>query len=106
MRTDLHDDIPSRQRPGHQRPIMPVVLMPAIRSLPNTGQKAPPVCLPFMCGRAGLVPLDPTLPYHPIAAITDSMSQRPSFVLQLTCVGTSAVLSLVPMPNDNLNLNQ
>jgi hypothetical protein len=34
------------------------------------------------------------------------MSQRPSFVLQLTCVGTSAVLSLVPMPNDNLNLNQ
>lgn len=29
-----------------------------------------------------------------------------NFVLQPTCVGTSAVLSLVPMPNDNLNLNE
>lgn len=102
MRTDLHGDIPGRQRLGHQRP---VVLTPAIGSLPITAREVSPACLLFKCGCAGLVPLDPTLPYHPSAAVTDSMSQRPSFVLQLTCVLTRAVLSLVLMPNDNLNLN-
>jgi len=84
---------------------MPVVLTPVLGSL-ITARENSPAHLPFISRRAGLVFLNLTLSYHPSAAVTDSMSPRTSFDLQPTCVGTSAVLSLIPRSNHNQNLNQ
>lgn len=101
MRTVLSGDIPSRQRAVHLRLNLPVALTPAIGTLPITAREVSPACLPSISGRAGLVLLDLSLPHHLSAAVSDSMSQRPSFVLQPTCVRSSAVLPLVLVPNNN-----
>ena len=81
MRTDLYGEISSRQRPSHQRSIIPAGLTAAVASLPISARKVFPACLPFICGSAGFALLDPALPCRTSATDpvpTDSMRQRPS----------------------------
>jgi hypothetical protein len=79
MRTDLHGETAGRQRPGHQRPITPVLLTLAIGSLTIAAREDSPTYLSMIGGRAGYISLSPRFTYHPNATVTDSLSQRPSF---------------------------
>jgi hypothetical protein len=111
MGTDLYRDIPSRQQPSHERSIIPVVLTPAIASSAITGRKASPACLPFVCGRAGLVPQDPAIPHHPSApdfVLTDSVRQRPNQIghpgHDLLCIPATTYLPHVALACQGLGV--
>jgi hypothetical protein len=87
------------------------VLTPAVASLPITARKASPVCLPFMCGRAGLVPLDPTLPHHPSATdsvLTHSLRQGPNQIAHpgrdLLCIPATTYLPHVALACQGLGV--